>query len=61
MIRAALISTLFFTGCASKQVQSYPPGVRVVHYRNCKEVSIDAKTQQVTLICPISSPAKAAN
>jgi hypothetical protein len=49
---ALLLAVLFFSGCAHPAKHQYPPNIRIVHYKDCREVSVDAKTKQVTLVCP---------
>jgi hypothetical protein len=41
---------LLLLGCAAKRPASSP--VKVIRYQHCHEVSVDAKTKEVTLICP---------
>jgi hypothetical protein len=46
----ALLTLCVITGCASKKHESTPPdSARLI---GCHEVSVDAKTGYVTVICP---------
>jgi hypothetical protein len=46
----ALITLLLISGCAPRQTPKATPG-RIWKY-GCREVSIDAKTGDTTVICP---------
>lgn len=45
---SVLVFCLFLVGCAEKR----PVTGRVIRYQHCKEISVDAKTGDVTLKCP---------
>jgi hypothetical protein len=48
-----VLTLLVMVGCAAKHHESpiapEPPGR---HYKNCKEISINAKTGETTFVCP---------
>lgn len=48
-MKYAVLLTLLLTGCAQKRVVTHPGKM---HYIDCKEVSVNAKTGEITVICP---------
>jgi hypothetical protein len=51
-MRVLLILCALMSGCAAKHRQSTSMAPGVHKYSNCHEVSIDAKNDTVTVICP---------
>jgi hypothetical protein len=50
-MKTAVVLTLLMTGCAAKKHDHVvPPGS--THFYGCREVSVNAKTGEITVICP---------
>lgn len=47
-MKYAVLLTLLLTGCAQKQRIEARPGIR----EHCREISVNAKTGETTVICP---------
>lgn len=47
-----LAAALLLFGCAANRREALPPNVRLVTYRHCREVAFNAKSGEVTLVCP---------
>jgi flagellar basal body L-ring protein FlgH len=50
-MRLAALALLLMTGCATKNPEHVVPAGSI-HLYGCKEVAVNAKTQEITVICP---------